>query len=252
MRWARTGGRRRSWDPSGVAGRPSTASSRFRRPARTASAPASEPTFAPSTSSRPLCSGRGRNGGSGPLPTTPHSCLLSTGFRARLSASCPHCRPHRAQHGPSGPSFLRSGGSLRGSDGAPRAASHFECRAVCGGTYEITDATAQDLSLEQRRLLSGAVRHGALRGETLKLDSTTVLKILSDVPSPSLAGQADLLLEYLEAKLGAGRKPVRLDPRNNYSVIYGTHPMTCIGLRRHLSAGSGSSARDHPRASITS
>jgi len=116
--------------------------------------------------------------------------------------------------------------SLSGGDGAPRAASRVTCKALCGGTYEITDSVASDssLSTEQRRLLAGAVRHAALRGETLKLDNAAVPKILSGIPRLSLAGQADLLLRYLEARLRTSREPVRLDPNKDYSVIYGTHP----------------------------
>jgi tRNA A-37 threonylcarbamoyl transferase component Bud32 len=115
---------------------------------------------------------------------------------------------------------------LWGGDGAPRAASLITCKALCGGTYEITDAVARDspLSTEQRRLLAGAVRHAALHGETLKLDNAAVPKILNGIPKLSLAGQALLLLSYLEAKLRTSREPVRLDPNKDYSVIYGTHP----------------------------
>ena len=93
---------------------------------------------------------------------------------------------------------------LTGVEGAPRAASSVTCKVLCGGTYEITDAVASDpsLSSERRRLLAGAVRHAALRGETLRLDGTTIAKILSGIPRLSLAGQADLLLKYLEARFG--------------------------------------------------
>jgi DNA-binding MarR family transcriptional regulator len=137
---------------------------------------------------------------------------------------------------------------LRDSSGGIRAVSRVECKTVCGGVYEITDAVEDGgLSTEQRHLLSGAVRHASLRGQTLWLDSGSVSRLLDEVPRPSLVEQADLVLEYIEGKSGPRGEPIRLDPNKDYPVIYGTHPdqlqrITADLVKRGLIERAGPSA----------
>jgi hypothetical protein len=113
---------------------------------------------------------------------------------------------------------------LYAKDGAPRAAGRYRCRTC--GEYVITDEQRwwikekYQTNRAERVRLSAATRNATERGDLIEISSDSIPTLLARLPEPDPLEAADLLLTYIARHSKVGGKPVHLDKRQDFPLIY--------------------------------
>ncbi len=97
---------------------------------------------------------------------------------------------------------------------------------VCG-KYQITRSASLTLpeTLEQRLILSFAIRNRSERGEEVYISTEDVENILESVCVPSDPFETiDLLLKYLYTKAGTAGESVKLNAETDYPILFAKNP----------------------------
>lgn len=114
---------------------------------------------------------------------------------------------------------------LYGPSGGIRAAFRVHC-PTCG-TYDISEmmsVNAKRLSAEDRYRLSAITRQASQQGKPIELLTGNTEELLRTMHQPGPVEQADLVLEYLAARMPAGGKPVPLASKTDYPIAHAHGP----------------------------